>query len=59
MKLTNILMSTLRSMTTRRTKTLGQTSEEARHANDEKISPPLEVSPIRRCPRSVDLPLTH
>ena len=52
-------MNTVRSTTTPRTMTLDQTSEVARHANDEDMSPPLEVSSILCCPRAVDLPLPH
>ena len=52
-------MNTVRSMTTPRTMTLDQTLEVARHANDEDMPLPLEVSSILCCPRAFDLPLTH
>lgn len=46
-------------MTTLMTMTLVQTSEVVHHANDENMSPPLEVSCVLRCPCVVGLPLTH
>ena len=56
--LIRLLIRTARSMTTLRIMTLDQTSEVARHVNDESIYPPLEVSSLLRCPRAVVLPLT-
>ena len=52
-------MDTVRSMTTLKTKTLGQILEVARHANDEKTLLPGKVSAILRYPHAINLPLTQ
>lgn len=52
-------MKIVRSMTILRMRTLAQTSEVARHANDENMAPPLEVSPLLRHPRAVKLALPY
>ena len=57
--LTNLMMNTFRSMTSLKTMTLGQTSEAARRANDENMSPPFEVSPLLRYSRAVKLALAQ
>ena len=44
MPLNSLLIDTIRSMTTLKMMTQGQTLEVARHESDEKMSPPLEVS---------------